>query len=167
MRIAATLAICSAIVSIIHPDQFRAGLECHRKLYAYPHLRDELDAWPCIFNAISVIANRKCTPHRDPNTAFEVYDLLINLAPNSPTRNRDSTVELVSLGITATYRSGTVIAFSGKLILHTANDVEKERACYAFTMKDSILMAAEVRACGWMYHRIYNMHFRPVVVQGA
>ncbi len=153
-RIADTGALVSAILAVIHPDLYAAGHETLRSLRRLPQLRPAINAWPCVFNAISIISNRNCLPHRDGNTRGQWYDALVTIGP--PNSTDAPALDLISLGITAKYTSGSLIAMSGRLIEHTVSDCVDQRIAYSFTMKNSVQHAAGVKAPGWMEPSVFG-----------
>ncbi len=147
-KIAETSALVSAILAVIHPDLYAAGHQTLRNLRRNPNLKPAINAWPSVFNAISIISNRNCLPHRDANTRSEWYDALVTISP--PNSTDSPILSLISLGIEAKYTSGSFVAMSGRLIEHTVSDCQDQRMAYSFTMKDSVHHAAGVKTTGWM-----------------
>ncbi len=140
--------LMSALLAVIHYDLYAAGRELEGKLRKdYPNLKHGVNGWPCVFTALSIIASRKCITHRDKNTRSEWYDILANIGVGNPT------LELKTFGITAKYSSGSIAAFSGRFVLHNVQDIDKDRGCFAFTMKTSVFKFMDVKFPHWAHRR--------------
>ncbi len=163
-KIADTGLLVSAILAVIHPDLYTAGHETLQSLRRNSALRPAINAWPSVFNAISIISNRNCVAHRDGNTRSQWYDALVTIG--APNGDEDVTLDLMCVGVKAKYTSGSFMAMSGRLIRHTVSDCEQQRLCYAFTMKDSIHNAAGVKAAPWMEPSVLGVVTPPAVVTG-
>ncbi|KIK72602.1 hypothetical protein PAXRUDRAFT_180353, partial [Paxillus rubicundulus Ve08.2h10] len=53
------------------------------------------------------------------------------------------------------YLPGTVIAFSGKILVHRVGEMEGDRACIAWYMQDKVHPEMNVGECG--YCRLYDL----------
>ena len=88
--------------------------------------------------------HRSCILHRDCNTRAQWYDILLSVGPA-----KNPTIRLATLGVKMPWSSGSLAAFSGKLVRHTVDGEDHERVCYAYTMKDTVRNAMNVRAAQW------------------
>lgn len=150
-EIAETNAILSAILRVMHPDQFQAGKSALEKLRGQPDLAEVLDKWSSVFTGVAVISNRITPGHRDTGGRLPWYDLLATVG-----NYHDAEFELSTLGIKLRYNPGTVIAVAGKTLEHGMPSFKGERVCYAFFMKESVHERMRVEAPGWMTHRYYQ-----------
>uniref|UniRef100_A0A8H8CDQ2 2OGFeDO JBP1/TET oxygenase domain-containing protein n=2 Tax=Psilocybe cubensis TaxID=181762 RepID=A0A8H8CDQ2_PSICU len=96
-----TSALIGAILSIIHPAQFRAGIEFLERISSQPEiihkaelLKHILTFWTSPFGVISVISNRDTPFHRDNGSCHPWYDLLMPLG-----NYENGRIELPGVGI--------------------------------------------------------------------
>ena len=73
----------NAILGIVHPDLYQAGLEA-KEAYHASEMSKKLYHWPSVYSGIDVIANCLTPPHRDAGGAASSYDLLLSLGEGSP-----------------------------------------------------------------------------------
>ena len=85
-----------------------------------------------MFNAITVIGNRSCGDHLDIRSPAKQYDLLVNMGSD------EVEFKMREIGATFKQTSGTVIAFSGKIFVHSVNWEGGDRVGYAFFMREEI-----------------------------
>jgi len=146
-------AICSAILAVIHPKLYDAGLQAIQRLRGTPDVnrQDVLRHWASVFSGVSVISNRRSPPHRDSGSRFNWYDLLVTLGTY-----RSLHLNLPGLGISLEYGPGTVVGISGMVLDHEVPEVEGDRVCYAYFMKDNVHAWAEVPGRDWMDIKHYE-----------
>ena len=74
-------AICSAILAVIHPKLYDAGLQAIQRLRGTPEVerQDVLRHWASVFSGVAIISNRRSPKHRDSGSRFNWYDLLVTL----------------------------------------------------------------------------------------
>ena len=139
--------ISSAILGVIHPWLYGAGLETLTRLRQSPQIQcqDVLAKWTSVFNGVSVICNRLTPEHRDAQSRHHWYDLVMSLGPY-----RNSNFELPELGISLAYNPGTVIGLSGKMLEHAVPCFDGERVCYTYFMRDNVHEWAGVDGGTWM-----------------
>ena len=106
---------------------------------------ETLSLWPTVFTNVSLIANRETPLHRDPRSQANWFDLLVNVGDHN-----GCVLSLPSLGVELAYNSGTVVAFSGRLLQHGANAVDGNRYCLTYYMRDNIHRWLNVPQCDWM-----------------
>jgi hypothetical protein len=98
-------------------------------------------AWPTVYSAIDVVANRLTPKHTDDGGAITFYDHLVSFG-------QDHEAELVLHDIDAefAYKPGTSVLFSGKVLAHSVPmwSEGKERVMMAHYVKDSIQNRLEV-----------------------
>jgi hypothetical protein len=145
--------IFSAILAVIHPKLYDAGLQTVKCLRDTPQVdpQDIISQWASVFSGVSVISNRSTPPHRDVNSRCNWYDILVTLG-----RYRNCNLKLPGLGISLEYGPGTVVGLSGKVLEHAVPDFEGDRVCYAYFMRDSVHEWANIPASDWMYTRYYE-----------
>lgn len=119
--------ILSAVLAVVHPEQFELSLLCLEKLGDMAQFADLAEAWAFAFTAVSVISNRWTPEHRDNSSGgLGMLDLLLSVGGCLRTA-----LELPGLGLRFIYDSGTVVLFSGHVHLHTVSPSERERMCIA------------------------------------
>jgi hypothetical protein len=148
-------AILSAILSVIHPDLYDAGLQTIQRLIGTPQVdrQDVLRHWASAFSGVAVISNRRTPIHRDTGSRFNWYDLLVTLG-----RYQNCNLELPSLGISLDYGPGTVVGISGMVLEHEVPEVEGDRVCYAYFMRDNVHEWAKVPGSSWMDTKHYEQN---------
>ena len=134
-------AIFSAILAVIHPNLYDAGLQTIQRLRDTPGVvrKDVLSRWASAFSGVAVISNRFTPPHRDNGSRFNWYDILVTLG-----RYQSCDLNLPGLGITLEYGQGTVVGISGMVLEHEVPEVEGDRVSYAYFMKDNVHKWAKV-----------------------
>lgn len=144
-------ALFSAILSVIHPEQRRAGIQTLKKIAEnVPKTSDAIKQWSCAFSALQVISNRQTPRHRDIGAPKSCYDLL------ATTGNYTSAhFEFTNIGVNVPYRPGTVIALCGRVLRHAVSPFRGERTVHAYFMKESVLKFAGEGSVGWMNRSVY------------
>lgn len=137
--------LLSGVLRIIHPELYEASRLAIVRLNDSPERADVLSRWGSVFNAISVISNRMTPGHRDLQSRVEWFDILTSVGPYSGAK-----LSLPDLNLELHYPSGSVVAFSGKLLQHAVSDCVGERACVAYYMRDKVHERLGVRAATWM-----------------
>lgn len=119
--------ILSAVLAVVHPEQFESSLKCLDELNDMAKFVDLAEQWSFAFTAVSVISNRSTPEHRDIGSGGRgMVDLLLSIGGCSRTA-----LELPGLGLRFIYDSGTIVLFSGHVHLHTVSPSERERMCIA------------------------------------
>lgn len=77
-----TTDLLNAILSVVHPELYRAGEAALKKLrhaaeFAKHHTWAR--SWSSVYSGVSVIANRACVPHRDPGGRPDWFDMIVTL----------------------------------------------------------------------------------------
>ena len=138
-------SVLSGVLRIIHPDQYRAGMEVMRSMRRSILENRCLSRWPSVFNAITLISDRHCPMHRDSGGAFYLYDMLISVGSYT-----SAPMCLMPLGVQVRNSPGTVVAFSGSAIRHGVAEADGHRICHALYMRESLHRYCGVQPCGWM-----------------
>lgn len=144
-------AVLCGILRIMHPDQYRLGLETRTAMQQYGRVRDTLLAWPILFSAVTIIANRACPMHREPKGHFHLFDILVSVGSYS-----SAPFMTEPLGIQVKNSPGTVCGFSGRLCRHGVTFADGARIAYALYMKPEIPKFANVYPCSWMAQDVYR-----------
>ena len=144
-------AILSGILRIMHPDQYRLGIQTLHAMERFSKVNRALKQWPTLFSAIAIIANRASPMHREQKGHFQLFDVLLsvggyNLAP----------LMVEPLGIQMKNGPGTLYGFSGRLCRHGVAFADGARICYALYMRPEIPRFCEVYPCGWMTQNTYK-----------
>ena len=142
--------LLSGILRIMHPAQYRMAYQVSEVMMQDEAFHHRLASWPIIFQAITVIANRRCPLHRDSKGSFHLFDLLASVG----SYNR-APLYLHPLGVQVPNVSGTVTAFSGRAFRHGVAAADGSRICYALYMRDSLRRFAKVRPPGPMLQEVY------------
>lgn len=144
-------ALLSAVLSVIHPDLYRSGMDTMKRLHAQPDLVPALQHWTSVFNAVTVLSNRATPLHRDNHSRPQWYDMLTTIGPYE-----EAWLELPGIGLKLQYNSGTVMGFGGKVLRHGVPECRGERVCLAYYMRDKVHERMEVEAAQWMKIQYYE-----------
>lgn len=144
--------VMGALLGVIHPDLYDAGIQALRTIIQDPTVVKEhsavlnlLTAWTSPYSAYSVISNRVTDIHRDVYARPEWYDLLATLGNYSGGR-----FELPGIGITLDYPPGTLVGICGKVLMHGVPEVNGSRVCIAHYMRDDVHDMLKIPAPSWM-----------------
>jgi hypothetical protein len=129
--------ISNAITALVAPRQYDYGLAAIELIKNGRHLYDRhpiLDSWISVWSGFAMIVNRVTAIHRDLGGAPEDYDLLFS----SGTHNACN-LDVPDLGATLSYRPGTAVAITGRVLQHGVKTWEGgERICQARFIKDAV-----------------------------
>jgi hypothetical protein len=144
--------LLNAVLSMIHPELYQAGLQATRFLKgANALLNRSVAAWPSVFSGITVISNRQTPPHRDRGGWAQSYDLLVSAGTHA-----HSVLGLSDVDARLVYRPGAVVAVCGKLLRHDVLQWDGgERVCFAHYMKDAVLNRLEIARAAWVDRNYY------------
>ena len=142
--------LLSGMLRVMHPAQYSMAYQVGTEIMKDEKFRGRLEFWPIIFNATSIIANRRCPLHRDSKGSFNIFDLLVTVGHYSKAR-----LYLHPLGIQIPNMPGTVTGFSGRAFRHGVAAADGPRVCNAFYMRDSLRRYTRVRPAGCMTQEIY------------
>ena len=143
--------LLSGILRIMHPQQYHASMKAMQRILTSPKHTEIIDRWGCPFNALSIIVNRRCRPHRDTKSRISYFDLLGSFGNFT-----DFQFHMKSIGVTVNVQSGGMIGLCGHLILHEASECVGDRVCYAWYMRGSVHSAMEVAPASWMNQQVYR-----------
>ena len=146
-------AVSSAILVVIHPHLYAARQQTLSHLRLSPEIRwqDVLKLWNSAFSGISVIFNGRIQAHRDSQSRYHWYDLLVTLG-----HYQNCVLELPGAGISLDYGPGTVVGLSGMVLQHQVSKFEGERVSYAHFMRDNVHEWARVPGGSWMKMSYYK-----------
>jgi Oxygenase domain of the 2OGFeDO superfamily len=151
-------ALIGGILSIIHPDLYKAGIEAfdqlahdHSKVQEHDEYLQLLQYWTTPFSGMSIISNRETPIHQDVQTRDSWYDVLLTVGDYSNGR-----VELPTFGVRLQYDPGTIVALSGKVVPHGVPKCDGNRVCLAYFMRKNVHERAGVHAASWMTADRYN-----------
>ncbi|KAH9476467.1 hypothetical protein JR316_0010379 [Psilocybe cubensis] len=143
-------ALLGAILSIIHPEQYRAGMKFLQRLAAEPELvhkaeilKQILTIWSSPFGVMTVISNRDTPYHRDNGSCYSWYDFLMPLGKGEHGR-----LELPGLGLRYKYDPMTLVAITGRLLQHGAV-CDGDRAVIVYYMRRTVFEELGVQEAGW------------------
>lgn len=139
-------ALCSAILSIAHPDLFEVAQDVAAAASAGGRAVEEaLAVWPAIFNRLQVLSNRETPFHRDNSGEATWYDLLLTFGTHDP-----ATLVMRNLGIEVAYGPGSAVLLCSQLIHHGVARVDPDRICYAWFFNRHLQANMHVSDVGWM-----------------
>ena len=142
--------ILSGILRIIHPEQYRAGMDVIRYIQQTTDAGHKIGHWTSVFNAVTLISDRHCPMHRDTGGDFRLYDIVTSVGDYT-----SAPMCLMPCGIQIRNSPGTLVAFSGAAIRHGVAPADGHRLCHAFYMRKSLQDHSAVRSCGWMTQSWY------------
>ena len=146
-------AITGGILSIIHPQQYFIGRSALLELAQRPDcvcymsdVKNILTVWASPYTGLSVVVNRETPVHHDVQGRHPWMDMMVTYGPYHGAR-----MELRSLGVQLSYKSGTIVALCGKVVPHAVSDCTGEWACIAYYMRDTVHACLNVPAGTWMH----------------
>lgn len=149
--------LMGAICRTIHPTQYYYALQALKELDSYPdhckepaRLREILSLWTIPFNAMQIISNRETPLHQDVQGRNEWYDILLTLGEYDNGR-----MVLPGLGLRLVYNPGTLVAISGKMVLHGVSRVNGDRISFAQFLRDKVM--TRLGQLNAMYMNISNL----------
>jgi hypothetical protein len=150
--------IINLTLSLIHPDQFKCGLQMLRKLRDMKDTKGVALIWQSVFTGVSVIGNRISPKHRDGKGRPEWFDILANFFKDESPQKKSPPRFLVSdLQLDLKYSSGTVIGFCGSILEHEVKAWRRgDRVCYAHFMRESVRDRLGADAAGWSSRSNYE-----------
>jgi hypothetical protein len=150
LAIARPAATQAAALRIMHPDQYQEGMQTFMRLgklasmKRLPRMGEVLELWASVFTALTIISNRETPYHRDPLSRPQWFDILVSIGSHVNTYMR-----MPSLQLELKYDSGTMVAFSGRLVRHGVHQVKGDRIAWAWYMRDAVHHYAGVPRRGW------------------
>ncbi|KIJ10066.1 hypothetical protein PAXINDRAFT_58232, partial [Paxillus involutus ATCC 200175] len=131
----------SAAMGVMHPQVYTVGRDALIKIWedASMEIREVLRVWPSVYSSLSLMVNR-CSPyHLDKMGKPQWFDQLLTVGHYS-----DLDLVLPTLQLRLDYLPGTVVAFSGKVLVHRVGKTNGDRACIAWYMQDRVHRAMNV-----------------------
>ncbi|KAK7681501.1 hypothetical protein QCA50_015233 [Cerrena zonata] len=149
--------LLSGVLRIMHPDQYRMMYETQKAIATDSRFEASISNWPFIFNATTIVANRRCRLHRDTRGSMQLFDLLVSVG-----RYQNAPFFLHPAGLQIPNSPGTIVAFSGKAFPHGVAKANGSRVCHAFYMRQSLQIFTKVRPSEWMKQEVYRQWVGPV-----
>ena len=145
-----TNTLLGAVLGVIHPPTFNAGVNCIQGIEQSPEIRKRenldqlLNVWtsPCI--AGSIINNRNTPLHRDNGASCGSMDIMASVEAFYKV-----TFTVPSLGYEFLFSSGSVFGLLGRIVPHGA-EVEGERMCFAQYLRENIFSTLGVDEPEWI-----------------
>ncbi|EGN97531.1 hypothetical protein SERLA73DRAFT_56793, partial [Serpula lacrymans var. lacrymans S7.3] len=139
-----TGALMSAILRVAHPALYELAWEVPGQFE--DHMDDVmvLKAWSLVFNALSIISNQEMPVHGDCLSKAEWYNMLASVGDYD-----EAILEPTGVGFCFKFDSGTIAAFSGKLLNHGVSSCSGERICFVYYMREYIHTMYGVETLGW------------------
>ena len=151
-------ALVGGILSVVHPELYSAGIESIRALNADPgsvhkgeNLATVLKIWSSPFTAITTISNRDTPYHRDNGSAHSWFDILVALGEYENGR-----IEFPGLGMRLKYDPGTIVAFTGQVLQHSAN-CPGDQVCIAYHMRLNVVQELGVTTPSWAHESTFSL----------
>ena len=145
--------LCNATTTLIHPELYNTGMAAVHQLQMGLILHSthpNVNLWPSFFYGIQVIVNHD-TPHRDMVGSSTCYGFLL-----SSGTYKQSRLDLPELGTSLSYGPGTLVAVSGKVLLHGVKWWEGgERVCIAHFIKDAVHARLGLERPQWPRQQTY------------
>ena len=132
-------AILDAVLYVIHPQQWMAGLrvmdaiKSNRK-YKTGKTMSPLGEWPTVFNGIHAICNRATVYHRDTNALPGWFDFLLTVGEYG----RRAVLSFRNLGFCVPYGGGSLCAITSNAVQHGVPEIDGDRLCLAMVMEDKV-----------------------------
>ena len=137
--------LLGSILSFTHPGLYQATLASLDQYQKLPATSKYTKDWPTVFHGFSVICNRVSKAHIDNNGSWSWYDQVLSIGSY-----QEATMSLPDLGGSFDYKPGTVIQFSGNLLLHQVGEWDTgDRICYAHFVKKSIFDRMKITYPDW------------------
>ena len=144
-------ALCSALLRVIHPYQYRAAREALLLASQAPSVHRALETWPTLFSSVHILSNRETPYHRDVAGQASMLELLWTLGTYG-----ESTLVARNLGLQMAYQPGTVVALSSFLVHHGVAAVPPDRICYAWFIAEALVRNHGVDDVPWMERAVYE-----------
>ncbi|KAF9222208.1 hypothetical protein BS17DRAFT_676383, partial [Gyrodon lividus] len=125
----------SAAMGIMHLQMYAIGWAALIKIWkdASEEIREVLWVWPSIYSSLSLMVNQ-CSPfHLDKMGKPQWFDQLLTIG-----HYNGLDLVLPTLQLRLDCPPGTVVAFSGELLIHGARETDGDRACIAWYMQDKV-----------------------------
>ncbi|KIK80077.1 hypothetical protein PAXRUDRAFT_159626, partial [Paxillus rubicundulus Ve08.2h10] len=125
----------SAAMGVMHPQMYAIGRHTLIKIWedASAEIREALRVWPSVYSSLSLMVNRCLPYHLDKMGKLQWFNQLLTVGHYS---NLD--LVLPTLQLRLDYLPGTVVAFSGKILVHGVGETDGDRACIAWYMQDKV-----------------------------
>lgn len=139
-----TMTLVTAIMSVIHPEQYAAGMRMNGELMKIDELKEVFAHWPSCFTAMQVIANRVSPLHLDPGTPYSAFDALATVGNFT-----GGHIKFPTLPIDIDQRPGSIAAFAGHLLPHEVTEFKGDRVSFAWFLKDAVASWVETAVVPW------------------
>ena len=143
--------LIAGIFRIMHPELYHSACDAMAKIRRSGKFTDIVDRWGSPFNALTLIVNRHCGPHRDTKSSKTYLDLLASFGDFDTVR-----FKLNSINAEVNIKSGGVVGICGHVLRHEALRCAGNRICCAWYMRESVHASMEVQPVGWMNQQIYS-----------
>ncbi|KAG2062393.1 hypothetical protein BDR06DRAFT_966179 [Suillus hirtellus] len=130
--IARPAAITSMALTVMHPEQYWAGLRTLSNLRNIavskdlPQMPEALQYWASMLNTLSIISNWETLHHRDHMSIAECFNILTTVWNYS-----NAWMTMPNLQLEFKYNSSCMIVFSRRIVRHGFYDVEGDQIAWA------------------------------------
>ena len=140
----ATNALVSAILAIIHPQQFRHGMALHDVLSSKDPYREVMPHWASAFTSMQVINNRIIAPHRDTGGPHSALDIVAAIGTYTGGR-----IHLTNCPYDIRQSPGSLFAFCARVFEHEVTTYEGDRISFAWFVKEVVYQWARIPEIPW------------------
>ena len=140
----ATNALISAILAIIHPQQFRYGMALHEVLASKEPYQEVMPHWASAFSAMQVINNRIIGPHRDTGGPHSALDIVGAIGTYT-----GGHIHLTNCPYDFRQSPGSLLAFCARVFEHEVTSYEGDRISFACFVKEVIYQWAHLPEIPW------------------
>ena len=144
-------ALATAFLRVVHPALYNTATDVMKTLSTQEVIRPHITEWGLPFTAVSLICNRETIQHRDLKTGETMYDLLVSVGPYGSTE-----LEITQANLRVDYKPGTMVALTGRLLLHGVPRCNGSRLCQAYYFREHVFQRCRVMDPGFMTQERYR-----------
>lgn len=151
-EMAETNALISAMLSVMHPEQFELGFRTRREL-ALKGFDEVIGHWPSCFTALQVINNRTSPEHIDAGAPYPAFDIVASTGNYTGGR-----MNFPTLPLDFQLPPGSIIGLAGHMLKHSVEKYEGDRISFAWFIKDRVFAHVEAPQVTWVtQHAIQSL----------
>ena len=143
-KVYAPNAIISAILAIIHPQQFRYGMALNDQLADQEPFKEVMAKWSSCFTGMQVINNRIIGPHRDTGGPYSSLDVIATVGDF-----KGGHIHLTNSPYDFRQSPGSVLALASRVFEHEVMPYEGNRISFAWFVKDALYQWAHIPEIPW------------------
>ena len=143
-KVYAPNAIISAILAIIHPQQFRYGMALNDQLADQEPFKEVMAKWSSCFTGMQVINNRIIGPHRDTGGPYSSLDVIAAVG-----EFKGGHIHLTNSPYDFRQSPGSILALASRVFEHEVMPYEGNRISFAWFVKDALYQWAHIPEIPW------------------